>query len=500
MKRQNPKLIFNPEYMLRHDKDKVVLATKNSDVEPIYGAEDSFISVIHPIYAMMLSLFNGKTFEDSITDIHNHFEIDKTLIRNTFTNLVDNDERKGVKFLGRTIFFPKKLIIPMSKEMDVHKYKPEMFEYTELDVRLKRLNIPLDLTFNVTSRCMTDCIYCYADRRKMIDCTIPLKRIYELIDEAKKLNLRNIDVIGGEFFLYKHWYEMLHKLKQNGFNPFLSTKIALKEPMIKKLKTLDVKSIQISLDSMIKDSLLKAVQVKEKYFYNMQESFKLLEKYSIDVQVHTILSSATDSVEDIKSLEKFLMKFKNIIDWRIDYGEYSTYLGEDAFKSYKAAPNNVNLINQYIKQMNSKELFDFRVNEVEFTENINAMSIKEKKEAFDDRALCSGNFYAMYILPNGKVTICEELYWNKHFILGDVTKQSIEEIWKSEEAKDIFYIKQENISPESPCRNCNMFDSCRSDPRQICYRDTIKAYGYEKWDFPDIRCPKAPKIEKEMFA
>ena len=29
----------------------------------------------------------------------------------------------------------------------------------------------------------------------------------------------------------------------------------------------------------------------------------------------------------------------------------------------------------------------------------------------------------MYILPDGKVTICEELYWNEHFIIGDVTKQ-----------------------------------------------------------------------------
>ena len=49
---------------------------------------------------------------------------------------------------------------------------------------------------------MTDCIYCYADRREKIDCTIPLERLYEIIDEAKELDLRAIDVIGGDFFLY----------------------------------------------------------------------------------------------------------------------------------------------------------------------------------------------------------------------------------------------------------------------------------------------------------
>ena len=51
---------------------------------------------------------------------------------------------------------------------------------------------------------------------------------------------------------------------------------------------------------MIKENLMKSVQVKEKYFYNIQETFKLLEKHGLNVEINTILSSTTDSVEDVK--------------------------------------------------------------------------------------------------------------------------------------------------------------------------------------------------------
>lgn len=252
---------------------------------------------------------------------------------------------------------------------------------------------------------------------------------------------------------------------------------------------------------MIKENLMKSVRVSEKYYYNIQETFKLLKKHNFNVEINTILSSATDSVEDIKSLEKFFSKYKNIFSWKIAYGEYSIYLGEEAFKNYKASKENIIVINEYLEKINAKDIFKFKIDEVGIEENLNEISLEEKKKLFENRATCTGNLYAMYILPDGKVTICEELYWNPHFLIGDVTKQSLEEVWNSKEAKDIFHLKQERISQESACGSCETFEECRGDNiKQICWRDTIKAYGDDKWDYPDSRCPIAPKVEKEIFA
>lgn len=501
MKSINQKLILNPEYKLRHDKDKTLLVTRDLNTVKKYGAEEEFIGVIHPIHAMMLSFFNGKGFNETIQEIQNYFDIEKSILEETLEKLVCNNDFIEITFLNKNIYFPKNVIIPMTNEMNNHTYNPEMFNYTNLNLNFTRLHNPLNMIINFTSKCMTDCIYCYADRRAKVNCTIPLERIYELIDEAKELDLRTLDVIGGEFFLYEYWYEVLSKLKQNGFKPFLSTKIALTETVIIKLKELGFSRIQISLDSMIKENLLKSVQVSEKYYYNIQETFKLLEKYEFDVQVNTILSSATDSVDDIQSLEKFFLKFNNIEIWKINYGEYSIYLGEEAFKNYKASRVRINNINKYIEKLNKQGLFDFEISPVDLIENPEKLSSAERKEVFEDRALCSGNLYAMYILPDGKVTICEELYWNPHFIIGDVTKQSITEVWNSVKAKDLFYLTQDEISEDSPCKNCELFDECRGDnDKKICWRDTIKAYGHDKWDYPDYRCLKAPKIEKDIFA
>ena len=112
----------------------------------------------------------------------------------------------------------------------------------------------------------------------------------------------------------------------------------------------------------------------------------------------------------------------------------------------------------------------------------------DNKDSFFNRVFCSGLFSSLYILPDGKVTICEQLYWNKDFIIGDVTKNSIQEIWDSDKAKSLYYIKQEDIPSDSLCHSCEDFEKCRR-PRQVCYREIIKKYGTEKWYYPDVKCP-----------
>lgn len=113
---------------------------------------------------------------------------------------------------------------------------------------------------------------------------------------------------------------------------------------------------------------------------------------------------------------------------------------------------------------------------------------QQEIERFFSRSFCSGLFSSLYILPDGKVTMCEQLYWNKDFIIGDVLSQSLEEIWNSEKANSLFFIKQEAIPEESLCHSCQYFNECRSI-RQICYREVIRSNGSSKWYYPDPSCP-----------
>ena len=138
--------------------------------------------------------------------------------------------------------------------------------------------------------------------------------------------------------------------------------------------------------------------------------------------------------------------------------------------------------------------YNLRMEEPSPDPAVNA-SLKARK--FEDRSYCSANFSALFILPTGEVTVCEELYFNKRFIVGNVLEQGLLDIWNSPRAQEQYFIQQSDIPADSPCSTCNEFEECRRT-KGICYRDTIKAFGEEKWYYPDSNCPKAPEALYEF--
>ena len=184
----------------------------------------------------------------------------------------------------------------------------------------------------VNNICYTNCYYCYADKRRKVTCSIPLDRIVELIHEAKQLNVRTFDVIGGEFFLFKNWDKVLSELHKCGYHPYLSTKLPLNEPVVKKLAKMQIQDIQVSLDSLIAEHLTRSLDVKIDYIQKIKETITLLDKYNISIYIHTVLSKETESIEDIQSIYEFIKDVKNIAEWKIDKAGKSLYANTDYSK------------------------------------------------------------------------------------------------------------------------------------------------------------------------
>lgn len=112
-------------------------------------------------------------------------------------------------------------------------------------------------------------------------------------------------------------------LYKNGYTPFLSTKVELSESDISFLKSIGVKDIQISLDTLIKKNLLKIVRRKEDYYNKILLTLDLLEKYNIETVIHSIISSENSDVIDMKSIYDYIKNKRNIKVWRIDPATYS---------------------------------------------------------------------------------------------------------------------------------------------------------------------------------
>lgn len=482
---------FNPHYVLKNDDGCVLLLGKKvlADNQDVFN--ENVNSAIHPFHAKILSFINGGEYETTLDKISTQLNIDRSKIKRFVDALIENKHQIGPVYKQSILGFPVNTII----KSDYHRtpaYHPQDFDYDHLDVRLKRHQSPSTLTLMINNTCATDCVYCYADKRHATRAGISLARIKELLKEAQEIGVINFDLIGGEVFLYEQWPELIKSFLDNGFEPYLSTKYPLSENDVATLKQLGISHIQVSLDSLVPNHLKKVLRVNDAYIEKIKFSFHYLDQYKIPVVVHSIISKYGDKTQDITSLYEFLSNFHNIRYWLTEIAGPSIYTKQQ-YTDFKADKAHLQEISKTLDTIAKDAKFKVinGINKDLETES-DTRNFEQKMNEFMSRGLCSGNFSHMYILPTGDVTICEELYWNPYFIIGNVNKQSLMEIWTGEKALRLYQLKQEQFPKDSVCSDCEFFADCR-DTRQICYRDTIKAYGEKAWYYPDVNCPKAPK-------
>lgn len=130
-----------------------------------------------------------------------------------------------------------------------------------------------------------------------------------------------------------------------------------------------------------------------------------------------------------------------------------------------------------------------------------AMNEKFNNDGFEKECFNGGTCGVLknrvFILPDGKVSICEQLYWHDRYVIGDLTVSSMAEIWNSEKAKEIFNMEKTMFRKSSPCVACANFIDC-TQKRRRCLVKVIKAYGTENWDYPDPRCKYAPEFDNGL--
>lgn len=484
-------ITLNNDYVLKPDDGLTLIMASLVGRNRLKGIEDSFTCVIHPIYAIILSFIDGREYDECVNDAAETLEVTKDLIDGFIQKILDNPEKVYLKSGDKISTFPPHTIVTIPYRNQIRRYSPDIFSYTKVDIRMKRHLTPSSITFMVNNTCVTNCIYCYQDKRQISKCTIPLERIFEIIHEARRLNVNTFDVIGGEFFLYEHWRDVLQELRRYGYNPYMSTKIPLQEDDIKFLSQIGICDLQVSIDSFIESHLIQSLSVSSGYVDKMIKSLKLLEQYNIPIMIHSVLTKYNASIADMKSIYDRIKNLKNLLDWHIVKGEPSLYPKED-YSNIKISSTDLNNIADYLNQLSNESAIKIQIPGKEHISDLakKAVSLDAELHQFFQRAFCSGLFSSLYILPDGKVTICEQLYWNRDFIVGDVNKNSLMEIWNSDKAKSIFFIKKEDIPSDSLCHSCEVFESCRS-VRQVCYREIIRKYGKDKWYYPDTNCPYA---------
>lgn len=486
------KYIFNNYYILRHDaKRSYILSQGDYITPPAHVAVNlNLSSMIHPVYAMMLSFFSEPvTIEEACANISSFLSINKEIVVGFINRLLETDKAMHTDFANHENGFPVNLIIEEEKETFPRvMYTPDEFAFTELDFDSpRRYAAPLSIVFMPNNNCYTKCIYCYADttpkpRHLSLDC------ISKFIKEAKDIGVRDFLITGGDLFMYRHWKELLDILEETGFLPDL---ISTKKPLSDEEVTLFAKfgiRLQLSLDSMDEETAMKVLHVKPGYIEQMKASIQKIEETGIRYQIATVLTSINDSLVNLDEMYGYLSQLKNLKRWEIRIAFKSLY-SKSNFDEIKSKRVNITAVSKWIDERKSQ----FPC-EILWSPDDDAKYHKTKGGSqYFEGNLCSANISNMVILPDGQVTVCEQLYWNKNFIIGNVNESSLKEIWTSERAMSLWKRKQESINANSPCSSCKIFDKCFTASNR-CYADIMKAYGTENFDFPDPRCYWAPKF------
>lgn len=491
-------IYLNPDYHFKNDIDRIVMYSHR---EVSQYSSPEWISFIHPIQAAILSMFTEKRFlKENIELLSKHFNISESKVQELINPYINNQESFYTEFNSHKVYFPKHVLIESSRlpeNKPLYSSDKENLKCKEVDLTPDRIHkAPQSMLFMLTNKCITKCKYCYADKKTKCE-ELGTDQILRIIDESKKLKMSYIDIIGGEIFLKKDWDIILKHLVDSNLMPsFISTKIPITRKIAQALYETGYNNVvQISLDSLDNSKLKKIINSPSGYIEKMKEGIELLQEYGFDIFIDTILTKYNSTNEEILSMYEYIKTIKGLRHWEVRVPEKSIYT-PTTFTEVKADKQILMKVCNFIKE----EIIPNSEIKIIVSDNILYSRYQEGKctDSFFDNGNCSVLQNKFFILPDGKVSICEQLYWHPQFIIGDLKEQSIEEVWQSEKAKSLLFLKKEYYREKSACKSCKTFDFCTDNHRR-CWTRVIKAYGKDNWDYPDPKCCHSPAISSDML-
>lgn len=477
-------ITLNPQFAIRNESECSYIVKRNWEIDAAICKDTASVTIIPPAIGYILSTIGLLEYKDSLKKLSKELNVSEQAIKN-FTESLLSNETKGLKVGDNTIKLPGRLLIESEKVIQEDTSSPN----TSCLLSYLRPQMPITVNVMVTTKCTTNCCYCYAKRHLSYE--LNTNELVRLIQDCKRNKIVNLNLTGGDIFARKDWKEILTVTKECGFNPFLSTKTPLNEEDVKYLSKIGIYELQFSLDSCRTEILMKLVQTKENYFSQVRTMFALCDKYKIRLAIRTVLCSTNSELTQIEELYTFLKKFNCIKDWVLTPAFFSEHKKEE-YRKYEVPNQNLILIKEFIECQNTTfPVYLSKIGECGY--ELQRFTTTEEYVKYNQT--CYANTYSMSILASGECSICEMLYDNKEYLIGNIREQNLYEIWNSDKAISLYAPNQNNTSPDSPCHSCNVFDYCKKKlAKRICYVDIAKMNQVPSVDLPDPRCPMSNKI------
>lgn len=475
-------IVLSSEYVLRLDPNGAYLIAVNG-----IGRENKTALIQIPYYMGIIFYLLGKEpYENAVISISRKTGLSPDAIKHFVSQLVNADTPKSFKINENyTLVFPKG-ILNYSEFAEKRDFYVET-KYSDLlrPFAITRPTMPTSVNLMTTVTCNTDCVYCYANRK--LKNTLDCKEILQLLSNLKEEGVVNATLTGGDIFTFNGWKDILAEVKRLGYSHFISTKTPLSREDVLYISELGYNSLQFSLDSANPSILSKILNVDgDIYIQKCIDFLSLCIQHNINVQIRTVLTSHNSSLSGIKHLYHFLNRFGCVCQWDMTPAFFSEYKKEQSQK-YRASNEDLTTIYNFSKHKDLK--IPIRISKVT-EEGYNLQRYTDVESFCSNNQICLANYTTLSILANGVCSLCEMLYENEEYLLGNIRKQTVKEIWNSPKALALYAPLQKDISSNSPCSKCNVFNTCKaSHNKRICYLNIHKT-GHTS-DYPDPACPMA---------
>lgn len=316
------------------------------------------------------------------------------------------------------------------------------------------------LQLELSSRCNERCIHCYIPNgKKNHGIDMPYERFKKIIDEFADMGGISVTLSGGEALLHKDIIKMLYYCREKDLQiSVLSNLIKLTDEEVKAMKDTNVSLVQVSLYSMDPEVHDYITTVKGSY-EKTKDAIERLVAADVPVQISCPLMKANK--DGYSEVLKYAQTLK--VKAQTDY-----------IMMAQADLDTSNLANRLSLKETEKVIRDIIEYDQKYTTDIDKMrpvvsEMQFDRERYMAQPVCGVGYDNCCITANGDVYPCAG--W-QDYVLGNVYKQSLKEIWEdSERVKELRKITEASF-PQ--CVDC--------EARQFCARCLVRNYNESDGD------------------
>lgn len=332
-----------------------------------------------------------------------------------------------------------------------------------LPARVRRKDIPESVVVFISDSCLCDCIYCRVDAgvKKCSAEYMPLPLITKIASECNRLEISDVELTGGDPLTHPNFIEILNIFKDYNVPVAFSTKCPIAISKLMRIKSANVSTLQISLDTIDADIFVNLTGTSLQYFSSLYKTVIDAIDLGFCVRIKSVITKININSLTIMIETLYEKGVKDFVLQQLSCGDRS--FSEELVPTIDEYINLDNEINNLFDKYDDIKIVKAYSIEMLFS------SHTQKKYFRQD---CMAGMSGIVIQVDGSYAYCGQSF-NKELRFLNVGSVDLLSAWNSSELKALVSPRREDFV-NTRCYECNDFDRCSV---KRCYIRTYNRFG-----------------------